>query len=205
MTCSSTMTIAGYSIAGTVNHQDAANTYTEVAETVVSFMVDCGLKDADVNPSHLSLAFEYAYKPLPRFWRDFDIATVIKAVSERFPDWRSAVRPHNQTAEDALGEVEEILHCHAFDEANAEILMALPLQARPTEAQTATDWICAELRKKGLESELRFAERDGSLCGERALEVVRSLEQAALGIVIERPGTQVARMVRDQVLMTALA
>jgi hypothetical protein len=199
------MTIAGYSIAGTVNHQDATNTYTEVAETVVSFMVDCGLKDADVNPSHLSLAFEYAYKPLPRFWRDFDIATVIKAVSARFPDWRSAVRTHNQTAEVVLREVEDILRCHAFDEANAEILMALPLQARPTEAQTATDWICAELRKKGLESELRFAERDGRRCGEGALEVVHSLEQAASGIAWERLGTQTARMVRDHMLATARA
>jgi hypothetical protein len=199
------MTITDYSIAGTVNHQDAANPYTEVAETVVSFMVDCGLKDADVNPSHLSLAFEYAYKPLPRFWRDFDIATVIKAVSARFPDWRSAVRTHNQTAEGVLREVEDILRCHAFDEANGEILVELPLQARPTTAQMATDWICAEVRKKGVQSELQFAERDGSRCGECALEVVRSLEQAALGIVSERPGTQAARMVRDQILTAAHA
>ncbi|MCA7988646.1 hypothetical protein [Burkholderia vietnamiensis] len=67
------------------SNQDATNTYNEIGRTVVSFMVDCGMKDADVNPSHLSLAFEYAYEPLSRFWRDFDLATVMEAVSDLPP------------------------------------------------------------------------------------------------------------------------
>jgi hypothetical protein len=182
------------------SNQDATNTYNEIGRTVVSFMVDCGMKDADVNPSHLSLAFEYAYEPLSRFWRDFDLATVMEAVSARFPDWHSAAQARNQSAAQVLREVDDILHANATDEANAEMLMALPVQVRPTEAQAATDWICAELQKRGLESERRFAERDGWRCGERALEVARSLEQAAVGIQCERVGTRTARMVRDRML-----
>lgn len=205
MTCNSSITVDGYSIASTTNHQDATDTYTEVAKTIVSFMVDCKWKDSDVNASHLHLAFEYAYQPLPRFWRDFDLATVIEAVSERFPEWRSATQARNRTAAEVLREVGEVLHMNAADEANAELLMALPPLVRPTDEQAAADWICAELRKKGLESELRFAERDGWRCGEGALEVVRSLEQASLGIACERRGTQTARMVRDQTLTMAHA
>jgi hypothetical protein len=203
MTCSSTITIDSYSIAS--NHQDAMDTYTEVAKTVVDFMVDCKWKDSDVNASHLHLAFEYAYQPLPRFWRDFDLATVVEAVSESFPEWRSAAQARKQTAEEVLREVEEVLHMNAADEANAELLMALPPRVRPTDEQAAADWICAELEKRGLESELRFAERDGWRCGERALEVAHSLEQATLGIAYERLGTQTARMVRDQILTMAHA
>jgi hypothetical protein len=154
MTCSSTITINGSSIASTVNHQNATNTYTEVARTVVAFMVDCKWKDSDVNASTLHLAFEYAYQPLPRFWRDFDLVTVIEAVSECFPEWRPTVQARNQAAAEVLREVEEFLHMNAADEANAEIMMALPPQVRPTDEQAAADWICAELEKRGLDSEL---------------------------------------------------
>ncbi|WP_244283856.1 hypothetical protein [Paraburkholderia caballeronis] len=202
MTSSSTITIDGYSIADTVNHQDTTNTYAEIAGTVVSFLIDCGMKDADVNPSHLSLAFEYAYEPLPRFWRDFDLATVMDAISARFPDWRSAAQARTQAPAEVLREVEGILYMNAADEANAEMLMALPLRVRPTEAQAAADWIVAELEKRGLESERQLAERDGWRCGERALEVVRSLEPVAKGIQCERLGTRTARMVRDRMMTT---
>ncbi|QSN63825.1 hypothetical protein JYK05_14875 (plasmid) [Caballeronia sp. M1242] len=92
------------------------------------------------------------------------------------------------------------MHFHALDEANAEMLMALPPQARPKDREAASEWIFAELRKRGLETELIFARRDGNTCGEAALDVVRCLEQAALGLEYERIGTRVARTWRNRVL-----
>ncbi|WP_250435498.1 hypothetical protein [Caballeronia sp. ATUFL_F2_KS9A] len=182
------------------NQQAATNNFQEVARTIVAFMMDCGLRDADVNAGSLGLAFEYAYRPLPRFWRDFDLTALVEAISERFPDWRAAVQKPDRTAEDVLREVREILQCHAFDEANAEMMMGVPKEARPTEWQAAADWICKELRKQKLGAELEFALQDGNRCGEGALQELHCLECAANGLEFERIGTSVARTWRNRVL-----
>jgi hypothetical protein len=180
--------------------QAEAKTGHEVAKAIVDFMADCGLEDADVNAGHLYFAFEFAYRPLPRFWRDFDMEALVEAISERFPNWRSAVEKPDWNADDVLREVEEVLRSNAFDEANAEMMMGVPKHARPTEWQAAADWICAELRKRKLEAELRFAERLGKRCGEGALQELHCLERIASGIEFERIGTSVARTWRNRVL-----
>jgi hypothetical protein len=182
------------------NQQPETNTSNRVAKTIVDFMSDCGLRDADVNAGHLFLAFEFAYEPVPRFWRNFDLPALVEAISERFPDWRSAVQKPDRGADDVLREVEEILHSNAFDEANAEMLMGLPKHARPTGWQEAADWICGELRKRKLRAELRFAERLGKRCGEGALQELHCLEQIAYGVAFERIGTEVARTWRNRAL-----
>jgi hypothetical protein len=182
------------------NQQATSNTHNEVAKTIVDFMSDCGLVDADVNAGHLYLALEFAYKPLPRFWRDFDMPALVEAISERIPNWRSAVQKPDRSADDVLREVEEVLRSNAFDEANAEMMMGVPKHARPTEWQAAADWICAELRKRKLEAELRFAERLGKRCGEGALQELHCLERAANGVEYERIGARVARHWRSRVL-----
>jgi hypothetical protein len=183
-----------------LSQQTATNNFHEVARTIVEFMTDCGLQDAGVNAGHLSLAFEYAYRPLPRFWRDFDLTALVEAISERFPNWPSAVQKPDRTADDVLREVAEILHCHAFDEANAEMIVALPKHARPMEREAASRWIRAELRKRKLGAELRFAQREGERCGEGALQELHCLECAANGVEFERIGTSVARAWRNRAL-----
>ncbi|SPB14871.1 hypothetical protein NOV72_02102 [Caballeronia novacaledonica] len=182
------------------NQQAATNTHNEVAKAIIDFMTDCGLGDAHVNAGHLFLAFEFAYRPLPRFWRDFDMPALVEAISERFPDWRSAVQKPNWSADDVLREVQEILHSNAFDEANAEMMLGVAEEARPTEWQAAADWICEELRKRKLGAELRFAERLGKRCGEGALQELHCLECIANGVEFERIGTSVARTWRNRVL-----
>lgn len=183
-----------------LNQQAATNTRNEVAKTIVDFMTDCGLGAADVNAGHLHLAFEFAYRPLPRFWRDFDMEALVEAISERFPDWRSAVQKPDRSADDVLREIEEILHSNAFDEANAEMMLSVPEQARPTDRVAAADWICAELRRRKLGAELKFAERLGKDCGEGALQELHCLESAANGVEFERLGTEIARVWRSRVL-----
>lgn len=178
-------------------HKAIENLYEQVANAVVEFMVDCGMNDDHVNVGNLCFAFEYAYRPLPRFWRDFDLKAVFEAITRQFPNWRAVAEGRQQLVDDVLREVEEVLACHAFDEANAEMMMALPLVARPGDREAATEWIFSELRKRKLEKELRFARRDGSRCGEGALEMLQCIEQAARGIEFERLGTKVARLIRS--------
>ncbi|MEZ2352232.1 hypothetical protein [Caballeronia sp. RCC_10] len=178
------------------NQQDAKNIYAEVAKTVVSFLVDSGVEDADLNTRNLSLSLEYAYKPLPRFWRELDPTTVVEAISERFPNWRSASEEDEQKAENVLIDLEAIVYCNALDEANAEMMMALPLPARPKTGEAAAEWIFAELRKRGLAIELIFAQRGGNRCGEAALEVLHCVEHAAMGKKYERLGTKAAQLFR---------
>ncbi|REG50884.1 hypothetical protein B0G80_7349 [Paraburkholderia sp. BL6669N2] len=180
------------------NQQDSKNIYNEVAKAAVCFLVDSGLEDADLNTRNLSL--EYAYKPLPRFWRDLDPTTVVEAISERFPNWRSAAQDDEQNPANVLLDLEAIVYCNALDEANAEMMMALPLPARPKTGAAAAEWIFAELRKRGLAIELIFAQRGGNRCGEAALEVLHCLEHAAMGKEYDRLGTKAAQLFRRRSL-----
>jgi hypothetical protein len=80
------------------------------------------------------------------------------------------------------------------------MMMALPQKYRPTDNEAASAWIRAELRRRNLDAELRFAERDGMRSGEGALQELHCLERAARGIDFERVGTSVARTWRNRVL-----
>ncbi|MCW3649178.1 hypothetical protein K6Y74_38885, partial [Burkholderia cenocepacia] len=72
----------------------------------------------------------------------------------------------------AVHQLEETVRRNAFDEANAEMLMALPVPERPKTSHAAFDWILATLAEIGLTAELGFAERDGYDCGTDALLVL---------------------------------
>ncbi|KXU85218.1 hypothetical protein CR51_40950 [Caballeronia megalochromosomata] len=78
------------------------------------------------------------------------------------------------------------------------MMMALPLNARPRDRETASEWIFSELQERNLERELRYGQRDGNRCGEGALQILQCVERAALGIACERLGTQVARSIRSR-------
>lgn len=181
-----------------LKQQTVSNIYEEVADAVVAYMVDCGIKDTDVNVGEFQFAFDHAYRPLPRFWRDFELQPVVEAVSRQYPTWCSSVVRRDQSAKNVLRKVRRLLNRRAFDEANAEMLMALPQLARPTTADVALDWICTELWNRGLKAKLRFAQRIGLDCGDEALGLVRCLEQATSGVEYLRPATQFARQWRDQ-------
>jgi hypothetical protein len=123
---------------------------------------------------------------------------VLEAITRRFPDWRAAAEARQQSVGDLLRELKEVLAAQAFDEANAEMMMALPLAARPQNRVAASEWIFSELRNRRLENELRFARRDGSRCGESALEILNCVENATRGIECLRLGTKVARLIRSR-------
>lgn len=53
--------------------------------------------------------------------------------------------------------------------------------------------------------EVEFARRDGDVCCDGALDVLRCLEGAAVGRIIERTWTLVARVYRDAVMTEHLA
>lgn len=166
-------------------------------------MNDCRFGASDLTAAAVSLALEYVYQPHPRFWRDFDMAFLVRALTLRVPDWRTAANSADHAsggAEGLLADVGEYIRVNAFDEANAEMLRALPRHMRPTDGVTAFEWLSTELARKGMTKELELARRDGDVCGDGALDVLHCLEEAAAGRPIERTGTLVARVYRDAVL-----
>ncbi|NTZ82014.1 hypothetical protein FCJ61_03025 [Burkholderia metallica] len=172
-------------------------------DALVSFMDDCRFCASDLMAATVSLALEYAYKPHPRFWRDFNMAFLVRALTLCVPDWRAAINRAGHASGGAtrlLADVEEYVRVNAFDEANAEMLRALPCYMRPTDGATAVEWLSAQLARKGMTKELDFARRDGDVCGEGALDMLHRLEEAAVGRHIERTGTLVARVYRDAVV-----
>lgn len=181
------------------NHQPTSDDmYGEVARAVVAYMLDCGLKDADVITGEFQSALAYAYKPFPRFWREFKLQPVIAAVSKQYPDWTSVTLRRDEKAQDVLRNVNALLERSAFDEANAEMLMALPTLRRPATPENAMEYLCEWFANEGLGSELKFAQWIGLDCGEQALEMMRGFEQAAAGTDYTSPSARFARLVRDQ-------
>ncbi|HDR9161629.1 TPA: hypothetical protein QDB28_001992 [Burkholderia vietnamiensis] len=172
-------------------------------DALVAYMSDCGFTASNLTAFTLSLALEYVYQPHPRFWRDFDLAYLVRAITLCTPDWRAPLNRANRPAESAdkmLTDVGDYLRVNAFDEANAEMMLTLPVHARPSDAACAFDWISAQLASKGLNTELEFAKRDRDACGSHALEVLHCLEEAAQGRTVDRTGTLVARVYRDSVM-----
>ena len=161
-------------------------------------MADCGLRDIDVIAGEFQSALAHSYKPLLRFWRDFRLQPVVSAVSMQFPRWASVSLRRDRNAQNVVREVETFLRRCAFDEANAEMLMALPSLARPTTPEDAMEWLCETFVSEGHHSKFRFAQWVGLDCGEQALEMMRGLEQAASGIDYLSPGASFARQIRDQ-------
>ncbi|KVM96710.1 hypothetical protein WT06_07250 [Burkholderia anthina] len=170
---------------------------------LISFMYDCRFGASDLTAAIVSLALEYVYQPHPRFWRDFNVAFLVRALTLCVPDWRAAINSAGHASGGAtrlLADVEEYVRVNAFDEANAEMLRSLPVHIRPTDGATAFEWLSAQLARKGMMEELELARRDGDVCGDGALDVLHCLEEAAVGRPIERTGTLVARVYRDAVM-----
>ncbi|MBB4518647.1 MULTISPECIES: hypothetical protein [Burkholderiaceae] len=99
-----------------------------------------------------------------------------------------------------LTDVEAYARVNAFGKANT-----VPVHMRPSDGASAFDWISAQLARKGMTEEVEFARRDGDVCGDGALDVLRCLEGAAVGRIIERTWTLVARVYRDAVMTEHLA
>lgn len=180
--------------------RDSAEIYAEASERMLSYIVDCRFNEEKLTPFYLGMALEIAYYPHLRFWRDFDIATLFDAVTRHLPSWRSDIERSGTSAQRLQLDVEKLLRLNAFDESNAEMMLALPSDLRPTTASSAFDWICAALEKESLESEREFARQDRARCGQWALMTMNCLAQAQSGNLVERPGATFARIYRKHVL-----
>ena len=169
-----------------------AELYVQTADAMCAYMDDCNFGETHLTGNLFWLALEYAYRPHPRFWRDFDITIVVNAVSRRFPYWRATLEKAGRPASAVLRQFEQAVQSNAFYEANAETLMALPDSERPTTSYAAFDWILAELVKKGSTTELEMVERECDDCGTELLLALHRLENAQRGIVVDRIGRFVA-------------
>ena len=122
----------------------AREAYAGTVDALVSFMYDCRFDASGLTTAMLSLALEYVYQSHPRFWRDFNMTLLIRALTLRIPDWRVAANTPGHVSKGAkrlLTDVADYVRVNAFDEANAEMLRALPVHMRPTDGASAFDWI----------------------------------------------------------------
>ncbi|MEM5316511.1 hypothetical protein [Paraburkholderia sp. JHI869] len=172
--------------------------HAATANDLYQYMVDCRFDVSYMNSMCLSMAIEYVYRPLPRFWRDFDVQDLAAAMTKLIPTWETDLEADLKKR--LFHEIAQVLLTNAFDEANAELLLTLPLEDRPTDAVSAFVWICAELQRNGRENELAHARRDGDKSGTHALETMRGLLEATDGRTATRMGTLVARTYRDAVM-----
>ncbi|WP_232429289.1 hypothetical protein [Burkholderia ubonensis] len=167
------------------------------------FHVRLPVRASDLTAATVSLALEYVYQPHPRFWRDFNVAFLVRALTLCVPDWRAAINSAGHASGGAtrlLADVEEYVRVNAFDEANAEMLRSLPVHMRPTDGTTAFEWLSTQFARKGMAEELEFARRDGGVCGDGALDMLHCLEEAAVGRNVERTGMLIARVYRNAVM-----
>ncbi|WP_230963474.1 hypothetical protein [Burkholderia stagnalis] len=175
--------------------------HTGTVDALYDYLSDCRFTENQVNTGIPLLALEYVYQPHPRFWRDFDFAYLINAVTRCLPDWQNAAnRGTEGSSTKMLKEVADTLKLYAFYEANAELILSLPAHERPADRHSAFEWISTELTKRGLTAEREYAMRDGHRCGDGAFEVVRCLEAAAAGRIVDRLGTLMARTYRAAVM-----
>ncbi|OYD73669.1 UNVERIFIED_ORG: hypothetical protein BDU10_5350 [Burkholderia sp. CF145] len=178
----------------------SSSIHSNTIDALVAYLTDCDFAESQLNAGNLAMAMEYVYQPHPRFWRDFSPAFVADAVARALPYWNRDAGRASERLQRLLRDVEETLRLNAFDEANAEMLGALPVHKRPADRVSASEWICAEHRRKGQIAEWTFARSDGKRCGECALDILTCLENANAGKPVERIGTTVARWYRESVM-----
>ena len=182
------------------NPKNASDLDADTLNALLSYMHDCCFDESHLTPMLLALTLEYAYQAQSRFWRNFNLTILDDAVSRYMPNWRTTAAMRKGGADRLFQKLKRILAINSFDEANAEMLLALPVEKRPETPSSAFAWIAAELAKSGGTAQLEFAQPDNERCGEKALDVVYCLEQAKLGNAVERTGTIVAKAYRDAVM-----
>lgn len=167
-------------------------------DAMYQYMFDCGFGIRHLDWLCLTLAMEYVYQPTPRFWRDFKVEDLLDAVTRLLPGWQTTIEPDSQHR--MLEEVQDILRMYAFDEANAQRLLELPVADRPTDAESTSHWICRELVSAGRFDDVTYARRDGDECGKRAREMLAILSADADQWPELRIGTLVAQAYRDAIM-----
>ncbi|WP_042304864.1 hypothetical protein [Paraburkholderia terrae] len=175
-------------------------TESTTAIELLQYLADCKFDESNLTVMDVTLALEYVYHPVPAFWRALTVDFVLEMLNWHLSLAGKLSATSSSRLEQLAEGLRDVLKAHAFDEANAERLMNVPVSERPTDAETASEWICNELARQKLTYDLEYARRDGDGCGEAALEVVQSLVAAQEGLAVERTGTSVARFYRAAVM-----
>ncbi|BEU23236.1 hypothetical protein [Paraburkholderia sp. 22B1P] len=186
------------------NQPEPSVIHSDTAAALLAYLRDCKMAASHLTPMNLALALEYVYLPKVRFWRDFDISLLTHALDQHVPNWRHDMNQKTaNAADDLIKQVEETLKAYQFDEANAEHMLSLPTNERPSDRASAFEWIYTELTRLGQHEDAAYAVRDGHRCGEALLEVLYCVERANEGLPAERLGTSVARFYRDVAMAEA--
>jgi hypothetical protein len=159
-------------------HDTSASIRDQFCEDLIAHMRARGLAGKQARtPSYVLDALVSVSRPIEHFWAPIDVDLVMEALNK-------LGREVPRTFEDYQGQthLRQRIADHIFmkqhDERNAQMLARLPIDSRPSDASSATVWICTELERRGDILNLEYAEVDGRKCGRAALQHLAFLETA---------------------------
>ena len=161
---------------------------SRLATDIGSFLGKCGLKRDRITPISIVYALEAAYQPLPSFWRDLTYGAVLIAVEVHAPGFLGTIlRSDGQTGDFARA-IELELNLRTSDELNAELLLSLSDEERPTNPRAAYRWLLQALTTRGEHEEAGHLKTDGLVGAKSALELVAAQIAARDGRKFETDG-----------------
>ena len=140
--------------------------------------------------TNMSRALDHIYTPVPRFWHEFSLEMITSVLEEACPAWARKLDKRGEIGSMSfLQQVGFMLTLRAFDERNAEKLLALPPHQRPTDVNNVLKWlraltieaISAKPNAPFAEIDLLLLENDGTGRAKGALDLARHLEAAQNG------------------------
>jgi hypothetical protein len=149
---------------------------------VISYLTLCEIPAHFINPRLVQLALEASYKPQPLFWRALDRATVLRALESYAPGFKNKLSFVEENAYDILVDrIDFMLELRHRDELNAELLLAVPADARQTVFANPFEYLILQHAFRGEIGLARDVLADKEKGPEAALELVEAQLAATEG------------------------
>lgn len=149
---------------------------------VISYLTLCEIPAHFINPRLVQLALEASYKPQPLFWRALDRATVLRALEIYAPGFKNKLSFVEENAYDILVDrIDFMLELRHRDGLNAELLLAVPADARQTVFANPFEYLILQHAFRGEIGLARDVLADKEKGPEAALELVEAQLAATEG------------------------
>jgi hypothetical protein len=175
-------------------NSDISSVRKRLITDVGSYFGKCCLKRASITTMSIVYALEASYRPVPVFWRAFDWQFVLEAAEAYAPGFLKALFSNESQTVELVQNVQLHLAMRFSDESNAERLLSLPDEQRPTASTSAYHWLLRELTNSGEHAEAGYLKQDGFQGAETALQLVAAQVAARDGREFQTHGMQQATM-----------
>lgn len=148
-----------------------------VIDHIVSYLMQCRIPADFINPRLVFLAAEESYRPQKVFWRALTRDTILEALETYAPSFRNSLTFVEEDAyETLIDRIDFMLAIRTSDELNAEILLSVPEDKRPSTSTKALEFLVYELIERGNYNEAGYLIRDA----EKGLSAAFELAAAQL-------------------------